>query len=857
MISRTLTARILAGALCISVSFGSVASATAFRVTSSADAPDAIPGDGLCADPGGNCTIRAALMEVSHTATDSIIVPESVGIIYLKLGALLVTSPNLTIVGEGEPAVIDGSLNPEGTVLFEISGQNCRLSGLAIVHSRRHGIRVRATGCRIGDTEKKTIVAGNGIADTLSAGVSIDRLSPANAEITNVWVGVSGNGTLAQGNQTGIWIRNSSSVMIGGSAPATTNVIAGNYRDGILIDNSSHQITIQGNIIGLDVTGRTPAPNGRDGIRIEGESRNVTIGGTSGSERNIISANLQNGISILGSGTKGNVVAANYVGLDSTGFFDAGNLGAGILVADGASLNQIGKDSIGPTRRLVIAGSRGNGIEIRGMGTDSNVIDWTMIGTDGRGDSDRPNGQDHGQGVEISGGAKYNRIGSENPWPRNIIDGNYGPGISIFGSGTDSNAVLGNFVGVYRLGNAPFGNSAGVVIRDSARYNMIGGLNGSNLISGNRGDLFPLGAGVVIFGEQTDFNVVQTNLIGTDYTGTRAIRNLSAGIVIGGGASRNLIGGDTTTGNQISGNGTLPLMKSLATGIHIFGLGTDSNIVAGNLIGVAADGATPLGNNGHGVGVYSGASGTIVGGDSPSARNIIARNRYAAVWIDGSSTDRNFVRYNSIISNDSGGIVLLGGANGGLNAPIILGADIDSARGTAEAGATIDLYTAQVGTSSGIQGNQCVGTSVGRSDGTFSCSISGVLAGGKLTAVQSVHALGSSSFCAPMTVTGKTSESIDSTTTAQLILYQNAPNPFNSNTIISFYLSRADSPQLEIFNVAGQRVRAMASPQLSPGRHSLSWDGINDQGEPVSSGAYFYRLTTRDGVSTKKMVLLK
>ena len=855
MIFRSLTVPLLVFVLLTAVSFGSIVGATVFRVSNSADTPDATPGDGLCADISGNCTLRAAVMESAHSATDSVIISSDIGAIYLRLGAIVVTSPNLTIVAENDPTEIDGSLNPEGTDLFEIAGQNCKLSGLAILHSRRHGIRVRANGARIGSAENTTIVAGNGMADTLSSGIFIDGVF--DAEIANVWIGVAGNGTITEGNQRGIWVRSSSGIKIGGNSAAKRNVISGNCSYGILIDGGSADIAVQGNIVGLDVTGRTLSPNRQDGIRISGGSHAVIIGGTSGPERNIISANLQSGIAILGPETRDILVAANFVGLDSTGFFETGNSGAGVLVAEGAINNRIGKDSAGSAPRLVIAGSGGNGIEIRGARTDSNVVDWTLIGTDSRGDSDRPNGRDHGQGVAIFGGAKYNRIGSGNPGPRNIIDGNFGAGIAIYGNGTDSNGVLGNYIGVYRLGNAPFGNSAGLVIRDSARYNTIGAPGGGNLISGNRGDLFPLGAGVVIFGERTEFNVVQNNLIGTDYTGTRAIRNLSAGVIIGGGASRNLIGGDTSTGNQISGNGTSPLLRALAAGIHVFGVGTDSNVIAGNLIGVAADGVTPLGNTGHGIGVYAGAAHTVLGGDSASAGNTIARNKYAAVWLEGNGTDGNFVRYNSIVSNDSGGIVLAGGANGGLTPPTLLGSSIDSAWGTAEVGATIDLYTAQVGATSGIQGSKFVGTATAKSDGSFTCHISDEAAGSKLTAVQSVQAVGSSPFSLPVTVSEAVSQPLDPATQIQFRLYQNVPNPFNSNTIISFTLVEADSPELAIYNISGQRVRCITESFLPPGRHVFEWDGTNDRGEAVSSGTYFYRLTTKEGAITKKMVLLK
>ncbi|MBD3403933.1 T9SS type A sorting domain-containing protein [candidate division GN15 bacterium] len=85
----------------------------------------------------------------------------------------------------------------------------------------------------------------------------------------------------------------------------------------------------------------------------------------------------------------------------------------------------------------------------------------------------------------------------------------------------------------------------------------------------------------------------------------------------------------------------------------------------------------------------------------------------------------------------------------------------------------------------------------------------------------------------------------------------NYPNPFNPSTTISFSLSAAGQARLEVFNILGQRVRTLVDGPHGAGVHSVVWDGRNNAGETVSSGVYFYRLTTDDVIESKKMLLLK
>ena len=88
-------------------------------------------------------------------------------------------------------------------------------------------------------------------------------------------------------------------------------------------------------------------------------------------------------------------------------------------------------------------------------------------------------------------------------------------------------------------------------------------------------------------------------------------------------------------------------------------------------------------------------------------------------------------------------------------------------------------------------------------------------------------------------------------------LENNYPNPFNPNTILEFSLPTGEWVNLAIYNILGQRVRVLIDEFRLPGEHSIIWNGINDNGEGVSSGIYFARLAAGKNVATLKMTLLK
>ena len=85
-------------------------------------------------------------------------------------------------------------------------------------------------------------------------------------------------------------------------------------------------------------------------------------------------------------------------------------------------------------------------------------------------------------------------------------------------------------------------------------------------------------------------------------------------------------------------------------------------------------------------------------------------------------------------------------------------------------------------------------------------------------------------------------------------LHAAAPNPFRAGTTIRFDLPQAGRTKLEIFNVAGRRVRVLQNRSMNPGRYAPVWDGRDEAGRAVSPGVYFVRLLAGDFSATEKVV---
>ena len=88
-------------------------------------------------------------------------------------------------------------------------------------------------------------------------------------------------------------------------------------------------------------------------------------------------------------------------------------------------------------------------------------------------------------------------------------------------------------------------------------------------------------------------------------------------------------------------------------------------------------------------------------------------------------------------------------------------------------------------------------------------------------------------------------------------LAQNAPNPFNSQTVLAYFLHAPSPARLEVFALTGQRVAILHQGPQQAGYHRLHWDGRDDAGQPLASGTYLYRLVADEVVLTRKLILLR
>lgn len=88
-------------------------------------------------------------------------------------------------------------------------------------------------------------------------------------------------------------------------------------------------------------------------------------------------------------------------------------------------------------------------------------------------------------------------------------------------------------------------------------------------------------------------------------------------------------------------------------------------------------------------------------------------------------------------------------------------------------------------------------------------------------------------------------------------LRANVPNPFNPSTEFSFVLAVDGAVSLRVYSVRGELIRTLVDHELPAGPHSLTWNGLDDQGRQVASGAYIVRFTAPDRTQSRHVTLLK
>lgn len=96
------------------------------------------------------------------------------------------------------------------------------------------------------------------------------------------------------------------------------------------------------------------------------------------------------------------------------------------------------------------------------------------------------------------------------------------------------------------------------------------------------------------------------------------------------------------------------------------------------------------------------------------------------------------------------------------------------------------------------------------------------------------------------------------TQAAALELKQNCPNPFNTQTRVSFALAATQQVSLRVYDLKGSIVRTLLDEVVaSTDQREVIWDGRDDDGQLVASGVYIYRLEAETFSDAKRMTLLK
>lgn len=173
-----------------------------------------------------------------------------------------------------------------------------------------------------------TPAARNVIAGSTGRGIYIDSAN-STALIQGNYIGTNADGTVALPNLSHGILLGHAGITVGGTVPSAGNLISGNGGDGIHVNGQFN--TVQGNLIGTDVSGTLALPNASDGVEIQANGTNGArgnlIGGTAPEARNVISGNRDNGINFNeGGGGNPNRAEGNYIG---TNRFGTGALGNG------------------------------------------------------------------------------------------------------------------------------------------------------------------------------------------------------------------------------------------------------------------------------------------------------------------------------------------------------------------------------------------------------------------------------------------------------------------------------------------------------------------------------------------------
>ena len=92
----------------------------------------------------------------------------------------------------------------------------------------------------------------------------------------------------------------------------------------------------------------------------------------------------------------------------------------------------------------------------------------------------------------------------------------------------------------------------------------------------------------------------------------------------------------------------------------------------------------------------------------------------------------------------------------------------------------------------------------------------------------------------------------------EFALYNAYPNPFNPTTTIEFEVPYSMDIVLNVYDISGKLVKTLVNDMKNTGKHSVVWDGKNENGKSAANGMYIYKLISNQNLSiSNKMILMK
>ena len=399
-----------------------------FTVNSTGDGDDVNPGDGICADASGACTLRAALDEANLQPGAT-----QIGFNLPGSGVHTITLTNVlpTLGNANGPITIDGYTQPGATPNTSPTADNAQIdvqvvwggaAGQDAFHITSAGNIIR--GLAVYQMQRPFLIYGAGATNNRIVGNFIGT-DATGTYVTPAHI-FGGDGVdIAQG---------ASSNVVGDVAPADRNVVSGNGQHGLsTFDEGTEHNVFYNNIIGLAPDGTRNVRNYSHGIHLSSGSSYNIVGGIAPGQHNVSSGNGGEGIEVTHSETTvENRIIGNYVGTDLTGnaappyTADAYN---GIHLEDGVRNNTVAFNVVGNAGGTCC--SKG-GITIEGIDhLEGNRVYGNWVGVSPNGTA-IPNAN---WGIGIYGDASLNVIG-----PGNIVANNP-TGIAITSPSSYTNSL--------------------------------------------------------------------------------------------------------------------------------------------------------------------------------------------------------------------------------------------------------------------------------------------------------------------------------------------------------------------------------------------------------------------------------